>query len=122
MVLGLFAGLFGYLGVDIEETWEIDENYTIPSPAALFGIAAIIVGLLTLVTGIFGALAGHYKLPCYTLPFQIFVIIVSVLMLVVAVLGLAIGAMSDDIHKMICKEGEPMTIEGKTYANLEDYM
>ena len=68
MVLGLASGLYGYLGVDIEETWELGD-YTVPSPTALFGLAAIVVGLFTVITGIFGALAGHYKYPCYTLPF-----------------------------------------------------
>jgi len=86
MILGLASALYGNFGIDIGETWELGDQ-KIPSPSAIFGLLAIIVGLLCLVTGIFGSLAGHYKLICFTLPFQIFVIIVSILMLAVAMVG-----------------------------------
>merc|ERR1712151_1267833 len=122
MVLGLAPGLYGYFGIDIEETWTLG-SYTVPSPTALFGILAIIVGIFVVVTGIFGALAGYYKMPCFTLPFQIFVIIVSICMLIIAGLALAGAGAKDELTKSICKNegGDPITVGGEVYASLEEF-
>merc|ERR1719453_769009 len=86
-IIGLAAGLFGYLGADIEDTWELG-NTTFPSPMALFGMLAILAGLFSVVTGILGLLAAKFKKCCFTLPFMIFAIIMCIIMLVVTLLAL----------------------------------
>jgi len=86
-VIGLAAGLFGYLGTDIKESWKIDEATTFPSPMALFGILAIVVGLFVMLTGLLGICAAKFKKCCFTMPFFIFCLIMTVLMLVVTLIG-----------------------------------
>jgi hypothetical protein len=86
--IGLGAGIFGYFGLDIKETWTLGDQ-TYPSPVALFGILAIIAGLFSFLTGILGLCAAKYKKCCFTMPFMIFSIIMALVMLIVAVLGLA---------------------------------
>lgn len=87
VVLGAFVAIYGYFGLDIEETWVIgDEEF--PSPTALFGILAILVGLFTIVTGVLGALTAKCKNACFAIPFAIFSLVLCIAMLVVAALAL----------------------------------
>jgi len=122
IVLGLASGLFGYLGIDIEETWEIGDT-ELPSPMAVFGILAILAGLFSVVTGLFGLLAAKFKKCCFTMPFMILTVIMSILMLIVALLAIVGQGQQDTVFDYMCKgEGQPaMNVEGESYANLQEY-
>ncbi len=52
IIIGLAAGIFGYLNSDAPPMKMGDETY--PSPAALFGILAIIGGIFSALTGLLG--------------------------------------------------------------------
>jgi len=124
ILMGLFSGLFGYFGLDIEETWELG-NTEFPSPMALFGVLAILVGLFTVVTGLLGLLAAKFKKCCFTLPFMIFTIVLSIAMLIVALLAIIGQGATEQVTDIFCKgEGHDTAIQvnGESYANLSEYM
>lgn len=126
-LLGLFAAIYPWIGVDMEETWELasdTEKWTFPSPSALFGIIATLAGLFSIVTAILGCLAAKYKKCCFTLPFMIAAIIVSLVMLIVAAAILAARADTESYRKVFCSpdEVEDIKIGDTKYPSLEDYM
>ena len=88
MAMGLFAGLYGYFGVDTKSTWTLGEK-TYPSPVALFGLLAIVAGAFALITGSLGLCAAKYKNCCFTVPFMILTLTITVFMLAVALVALA---------------------------------
>lgn len=115
-VIGLAAGLFGYLGADIESTWELG-NTSFPSPMALFGMLAILAGLFSVVTGILGLLAAKFKKCCFTLPFMIFAVVMCIIMLVVTLLALIGQGETKLVRDIFCqgKDQPPIQVDGKSY-------
>lgn len=123
VVLGLAVAIYGYFGLDIEDEWKIDDETTFPSPLALFGVACILLGLFTVVTGVLGALTSKCKNVCFAMPFSIFATVLSVAMIVVAFVGL-VGqndSAKDTVRKEFC-EGGNFSVGGKSFTNLNNYM
>lgn len=97
VVMGLFAGIYGRFGIDIGATWEIGDQ-KIPSPTALFGMLAIIVGIFVTLVGLLGLCAAKWKKCCFTMPFCVFSFILMIVMAVVAVIGIALAGARDKIQ------------------------
>ena len=119
--IGLFAGLFGYFGLDIKDSWKLGDT-TFPSPVALFGILAIIAGLFSVVTGLFGIAAAKFKKCCFTLPFMIFAIVMCIVMLVVSLLALVGQADPSVVRKEFCDGNSEIDVDGTKYKNLNEFM
>lgn len=126
ILLGAFVALYGYFGLDIEETWKIGDD-EFPSPLSIFAIAAVLVGLFTIVTGVLGALTAKCKNACFAVPFALFSLVLCIAMLVVAVIGFAVQGAADDVREKFCQGGS-ISIAGANngnptvYSGLEDYM
>lgn len=120
-LLGIFCAVYGYFGLDMEETWKIGDT-EFPSPLALFGLLVVLVGLFTVVTGVFGVLTAKCKNACFAVPFFLFTLVLCIAMLVVAFLGLVVSGASDDVRKNFCQGNESMNVGGVTYPDLESYM
>lgn len=118
--MGLASALFGFFGVDREETWKVgDQEY--PSPVALFGLLAMLVGLFVFLTGLLGVCAAKYKKCCFTMPFMIFSIIMCVVMLIVAIIGIVGSSADVNLREAMC-EGKQGDQQINGYPNLKAYM
>lgn len=118
ILIGLVAALYGYFGLDIEETWEVGD-VKFPSPLALFGVLAILAGLFSMVTGILGVLAAKYKKCCFTFPFMIFAVIMSIFMLIVAMIAFIGQGAKTEVRAAFCDNNGPMMVGTELYINLD---
>jgi len=119
--MGLFSGLYGYLGIDINATMTLGDQ-KIPSPTALFGMLAIVVGIFTFVVGLLGLCAAKWKKCCFTMPFCIFSFILFIVMLVVAFIGILLSSRKDELYASTCASPVTGKHSGDSYATFTDYM
>jgi len=88
---------------------------------ALFAIAAVLVGLFTIVTGVLGALTAKCKNACFAVPFAIFSLVLCVAMLIVAMLAFIGQSAGDTVRTNLCNGGT-MMVSGESFNGMESYM